>query len=637
MSAETFTFQTEVGRLLDIVAHSLYSHKEIFLRELISNAADACDRLRYLALTEPSLIDGDAEFRISLKVDRERGTLAIIDNGIGMNRQDLIATIGTIARSGSQAFLSQLTGDARKDVSLIGQFGVGFYSAFMVADRVDVVSRRAGEGEAWRWSSDGKGAFTIEAAERDGRGTTVTLTLRPDEGEFLETSRLRGIVKRYSDHIGFPILLADGDGDGAAPLNEAKSLWLLSKRDITAEQYTEFYHHVAHAFDEPWLVMHNQVEGVVTYTNLLFVPTQRPFEVFDPERKPKLRLYVKRVFITDDGEGLLPSYLRFVRGVVDSEDLPLNISRETFQHDPRLAKIRSGLTKRVLDDLEKKAKDDPEGYAVFWEAFGAVLKEGLYEDFDNRDRLLALARFRSTAADGWVSLADVVERLKPGQEAIFTLAGEDLDALRRSPQLEGFRAKGIEVLLMTDPVDEFWIPAVGTYRDKPFRSAAGADADLSKIVPTEGETAQPEQPAAQNLDRLIAVFRDALKDEVKDVRISPRLTESAVCLVCDTGDMDMYLERLLRQHRQLKTEAAAQRILEINPTHPLIRRLAELAPEGNGGSPVELIADVARLLLDQARIVEGEGLRDPSAFARRLADLLERGLPLSSASSPGSG
>jgi molecular chaperone HtpG len=631
MSVETFTFQTEVGRLLDIVAHSLYTHKEIFLRELISNAADACDRLRYLAQTEPGLIEGDPEFSIRLKVDRPASTLAVIDNGIGMNREDLIETIGTIARSGSQAFLAQLTGDARRDLSLIGQFGVGFYSAFMVAERVDVISRRAGEAQAWRWSSDGKGSFSIEPAERDGRGTTVLLRLKAEDAEFLETARLREIVKRYSDHIGVPILIHEGDKEtgAATPINDAKSLWLLPKREISEDQYKEFYHHVAHAFDDPWLIMHNQVEGVVSYTNLLFIPSQRPFEIFDPARKPRVRLYVKRVFITDDCEGLLPPYLRFLRGVVDSEDLPLNISRETFQHDPRLAKIRSGLVKRVLDELEKKAKDDPDGFVTFWEAFGAVLKEGIYEDYENRDRLLSLARFRSTAGEGWVSLADVVQRMKPGQEAIYTLAGEDVATLARSPQLEGFRAKGVEVLLLTDPIDEFWLPAVGSYEGKPFRSAAATDVDLSKIVAAESE-ATVDEPAVTppaRLDRLIALFRDALNGEVKDVRASQRLTESAVCLVCDKGDLDMYLERLLRQHRQLSPEQVTQRILEINPAHPLIRRLADLA-EGGEAAATSLLQDAARLLFDQARITEGEGVKDASAFARRLAEMLERALPL---------
>jgi molecular chaperone HtpG len=631
MGEETFSFQTEVGRLLDIVAHSLYSHKEIFVRELISNASDACDRLRYAAITAPELVAGDADFAIRLIVDKDKRSLSIVDNGIGMNRQDLIDTLGTIASSGTQAFIAQLTGDARKDVSLIGQFGVGFYSAFMVADRVDVLTRRAGEAEGWLWSSDGKAAFTIDAAERPARGTTVTLHLKEDEGEFLDDHRLRSIVKSYSDHIGFPIYL----GDGTDKLNEASSLWTLPKKDITADQYKEFYHHVAHAFDDPWMTLHNTVEGVISYTSLLYIPSSVPFDLFDPQRKPRVRLYVKRVFITDDCEGLIPSWLRFLRGVIDSEDLPLNISRETFQHDPRLARIRSGVVKRVLDELGKKAADAPDDYAVFWQTFGAVLKEGIYEDFENREKLLGLARFRSTVASGWTSLADYVARMRPGQDAIYTLSGEEADALRQSPQLEGFKAKGVEVLLLTDPVDEFWIPSTRSFQDKPFKSAAGADADVSKVAalpPAEGaaaaEPAAEAAPAA-DLDRLIAVLKDTLKERVKDVRISARLTESAVCLVAAAGEMDMYLERLLRQHRQLDGEALTPRILEINPGHPLIKRLAALAAAEDGGAPERdsTLSDAAWLLFDQAKIIEGDRISDPVAFAKRMTAVMQRGLP----------
>jgi len=622
MSQETFTFQTEVGRLLDIVAHSLYTHKEIFLRELVSNASDACDRLRYAALTEPNLAGEDA-LAIRLLVDREKRTLSVVDNGIGMNRDDLIETLGTIARSGTQAFLSRLTGDSRKDLNLIGQFGVGFYAAFMVAKTVDVLTRRAGEEQAWLWSSDGKGSFTIDAAERAGHGTTVVLHLNDDADEFLEEARLRQIIKKYSDHIGFPVLL--GEAADAAALNAASTLWTLPKKDITPEQYAEFYHHVAHAFDDPWFTLHNQVEGVVSYTSLLFVPKQAPLDLFDPERKSRLKLYVKRVFITDDCEGLVPSYLRFLRGVVDSEDLPLNISRETFQHDPRLAKIRTGLVKRVLDELAKKAGDAADEYAEFWEAFGSVLKEGIYEDFENRDRLLALARFRSTAGDGLTSLDDYVARMKPGQDAIFTLSGPEVDGLRRSPQLEGFRAKGVEVLLLTDPIDEFWVPMVRTFKDKKFTSAAAAGADLGKIeaaTPAEGKEAAAEGEGA-GVDKLVAMLKTVLTDKVKDVRVSGRLTESPVCLVSVDGDMDMYLERLLRQHRRLDAEMPTLRILEINPRHMLIRHMAARAEAGAGDAE---LADAAWLLLDQARILEGEPLPDPSAFARRLTAVLERGL-----------
>lgn len=639
MSKETHAFRTEVGRLLEIVAHSLYSHKEIFLRELVSNASDACDRLRHLTLTEPSLVQGDPDFAIRILVDRSARTLAVVDNGIGMNRDDLIETLGTIARSGTQAFLSRLTGDAKADLSLIGQFGVGFYSAFMVAGQVDVLTRKAGEEHAWLWSSDGKGQFSIDEAQRDSRGTTVTLHLTEDADEFLEESRIRGIVRKYSDHIGFPILL--GEGEEADKVNAGSSLWTRAKKDITPEQYKEFYHHVGHAFDDPWLTLHNSVEGVVSYTSLLFVPKTAPFDLFDPERKSRVKLYVKRVFITDDCEGLLPAYLRFLRGVVDSEDLPLNISRESFQHDPRLAKIRSGLTKRVLDELAKKADDAETAaeYVEFWGAFGPVLKEGIYEDFENRDRLLTLARFRSTASGDLTSLDGYLSRLKTGQDAIYTISGEQAEALRRSPQLEVFKAKGIEVLLLTDPIDEFWLPTIGKFKDKPFKSAASADTDLSKIEASVDEAvATPAERASEgDLERLIAVLKLALQDAVKDVRVSSRLTDSAVCLVAAEGDMDMYLERLLRQHRRLESEGAPRRILEINPGHPLIRRMASAAASADVGSgavgsgavgsesAARELGDAARLLLDQALIVEGDPLPDPGAFAQRLTSFMARG------------
>src|SRR5580658_7048422 len=620
MTQETRTFQAEVSRLLDIVAHSLYSEKEIFLRELISNASDACDRLRYAAITEPSLIEGDANYRVVLTPVKSSKTLTIADNGIGMSHDELVENLGTIARSGTAAFMQELSGDARKDVSLIGQFGVGFYSAFMVADQVEVLSRKAGETEGWRWTSDGKGEFTIEPEPNLKRGTRITLHMREGDEDYLEPHRISQIVKSYSDHIALPIVLADGNKE--ATINTASALWTRPRSEITAEQYKEFYHHVGHGFDEPWLTVHARAEGVLEYTYLLFVPSQKPFDLFDPERKSRLKLYVRRVFITDEGTELVPAYLRFLRGVVDSEDLPLNISREMLQSNPIVARMRRQLTTRALSELTKKATEAPEEYAKFWDNFGAVLKEGLYEDRDQRDTLLALARFRSTTRDGWVSLDDYVEAMKPGQEAIYTITGDNLDLVRKSPQLEGFRAREVEVLLMTDPVDEFWTPAIGAYKEKPFKSATRGGVDLDKIA-TEGDKPaedKPEPPA--KLGSLIAIFKLALGDAVKDVRSSARLTDSAVCLVADEGDMDMHLERLLKAHRQL--DSAAKRILEINPNHRLIERLA--ASVGETGASDQL-SEFAWLLLDQARIVEGEQLPDPPAFARRLAMLLERGLP----------
>ncbi|MGC1887312.1 MAG: molecular chaperone HtpG [Stellaceae bacterium] len=619
MTQETRSFQAEVSRLLEIVAHSLYSEKEIFLRELISNASDACDRLRYAALTEPALAEGDTEYRVTLTPDKSARTLTIADNGIGMNREELIENLGTIARSGTAAFVSQLSGDARKDMSLIGQFGVGFYSAFMVAEKVEVLSRKAGESQGWRWVSDGRGEFTVEPLPETVRGAKITVHLREGEDDYLDPARLRRIVKTYSDHIGLPIILRDGGKEET--INTASALWTRLRSEITAEQYKEFYHHVGHSFDDPWLTLHNKAEGVLEYTNLLFVPSTKPFDLFDPERKSRIKLYVRRVFITDEATDLLPAYLRFLRGIVDSEDLPLNISREMLQSNPMVARIRQQLTRRVLSELAKKAADAADEYAKFWDNFGAVLKEGLYEDRDHRDELLGLARFRSTARDELVSLDDYIAAMKPGQDAIYTIHGDNLDVIKKSPQLEGFRARGIEVLLLTDPIDEFWVPTIGRHKEKPFKSATRGGVDLDKIPLSEApEEKRPEPP--EKLASLIAIFKLALGDSVKDVRSSERLTDSAVCLVADEGDMDMHLERLLKQHRQL--DSASRRILEVNPRHTLIERLA--ASVGEPGASDQL-SEFAWLLLDQARIVEGEPLPDPPAFARRLATLLERGLP----------
>ena len=618
MTAEKREFQAEVSRLLEIVAHSLYSEKEIFLRELISNASDACDRLRYQALTEPGLIAGDANFRVVIEPDERKRTLVIADNGIGMGRQEMVENLGTIARSGTAAFMRQLSGDQKKDMALIGQFGVGFYSAFMVASEVEVVSKKAGEEIAHRWVSDGKGQYTIEESTREKRGTTITLHLNEADEEFTDPERLRAIVKKYSDHIALPIVLDHAGKEET--LNAASALWMRPKSEITAEQYKEFYHHAAHAFDEPWLTLHNKAEGTYEYATLLFVPGSKPFDLFDPERKHRVKLYVRRVFITDDAQELLPPYLRFLRGVVDSEDLPLNVSREMLQHNPVLARMRGQIVKRVLGELAKKAKDEPAEYAKFWENFGAVLKEGIYEDRENRDAILELARFRSTAGDGLIALDDYVGRMKPGQEAIYTITGDTLEAVSKSPQLEGFRARGLEVLLMTDPVDEFWTQGVSEYKKKPFKSVTRGAADLDKIVPEDKKDGAAEKPEGE-VASLIALLKLTLGEAVKDVRASKRLTDSAVCLVADEHDIDMHLERLLRQHRQAAGDS--KRILEINPRHALIARLVELA--GKDGATAAL-GDFAWLLLDQARILEGEPLPDPAAFAKRLSAVLARGL-----------
>jgi molecular chaperone HtpG len=631
MSEQKLNFQAEVSRLLDIVAHSLYSEKEIFLRELISNASDACDRLRYAALTEQHLLADDPDLKVVVTIDKKSKTVTVTDNGIGMNREDLVENLGTIARSGTAAFLSQVPTEQAKDVSLIGQFGVGFYSAFMVAERVEVYSRKAGEEQGWHWVSEGQGSFTVGEAAVQKRGTRVVLHLRKSDLEFLEPDRLRRIIKTYSDHIALPVVLAEGEKNET--VNTASALWARPKSEISEEQYREFYRHVAHAVDEPWLTLHWRAEGKLEYRCLLFIPKTKPFDLFMPERKPRLKLYVKRVFITESCDELIPPYLRFLKGVVDSEDLPLNISREMLQNNPVLAKIRAGIVKRVLGELRKKAESEPESYLEFWNSFGAVLKEGIYEDVEQRDALLGLVRFRSTASQGWVSLTEYLQRMKPGQEAIYTLSGEDAEALRKNPHLESFLAKGVEVLLLTDPVDEFWIPAVASFEGKPFRSITRGAADLSKIEGGPKESKEREDTAGPEIDRLIALLKLALKDSVKDVRRSGRLTQSPVVLVADEYDLDIHLERLLRQHNQL--DHAALRILEINPTHPLIRSMASALKVKGDSEPV---TEAALLLLDQARILDGEVPPDPAAFASRLSRALERGLgkvPQATAPEPG--
>ncbi|HEX2114521.1 MAG TPA: molecular chaperone HtpG [Alphaproteobacteria bacterium] len=616
---EKRSFQAEVSRLLDIVAHSLYSDRRIFLRELISNASDACDRLRYEAITRPELTDDGANFRVTLSVNKAARTLTVADNGIGMNHDDLVENLGTIARSGTAAFVQNLTGDAKKDMALIGQFGVGFYSSFMVAERVEVTTRKAGETEAWRWVSDGNGEYTITPAERAGRGTEIVLHLRADADEFLDATALRATVRQYSDHIALPIVLL---GEKEETLNRASALWMRPRNEVTQEQHKEFYAHVAHSFDEPWLTLHWRAEGKIEYTSLLYIPSSPPFDLYHPDRKHGVKLYVKRVFISDRADDLLPRYLRFLRGVVDSEDLPLNVSREMLQHNPVLALIRAGVVKRVLQELEKKAKGDATDYASFWGNFGPVLKEGLYEDPEHRDTLLALARFRTTSKpDEWTSLADYVGRMKQGQETIFYIAGEDAKSLAASPQLEGYTKRGVEVLLLTDPIDEFWINAVGKYQDKPFKSVTRGGADLSKIPLPEGEAKKEEAAQPADISALIALLRLSLKDEVKDVRASQRLTDSAVCLVADEHDLDIHIERLLRQHKQLDKQS--KRILEVNPDHPLVKALAAEVPKPGSA---DRLGDIARLLLDQARITEGDPLPDPAGFARRMNAALVKAL-----------
>jgi len=618
---EQHSFTAETSRVLQLMIHALYTNRDIFLRELISNASDACDKLRYAAVTDSKILGDAPDLKIDLVADEKAKTLTITDSGIGMNRDDLIANLGTIAKSGTSEFLNQLTGDKTKDVNLIGQFGVGFYSAFMVADSVTVTSRKAGEEKAWEWKSDGTGAYTIAAGAPRPRGTSITLHLKDDAADYLDRHKLGHIVSTYSDHISFPITLTDVEGK-THTMNDGSAIWTRAKADVTDEQYQEFYKHLAHTPEKPWAVMHNKAEGTVEYTSLLFVPGMKPFDLFHPERKARVKLYVKRVFITDEGVQLIPAYLRFLRGVVDSADLPLNISRETLQKSAVLDKIRESVTSRVLGELKKRAEKDPDDYAKFWEMFGPALKEGLCESTAPRDKIFDACRFQSTHDETKLtSLADYKTRMREGQEAIYYLTADALGAARNSPQIEGFKKRGIEVLLLTDHVDDFWTNVTLKYGDTPFRSVTRAGADLEKF-PLEGEEAKKEEPANTNdVDALIATMKTLYGDQVREVRTTHKLSQTPICLATGEGDMDLRMERFLAEHKQLPKRAA--KIVEINPSHAVIKSLAARVAKDGLNNELE---DALQLLLDQALIAEGEPVADAGAFARRLGALMTKGL-----------
>lgn len=614
---QAIPFAAEISKVLHLMIHSLYTNKDIFLRELISNASDACDKLRYEAQQNGALLKEGAELAITIAADEKANTLTISDNGIGMSRDELIANLGTIARSGTQEFSKLLSGDASKDVNLIGQFGVGFYASFMVADHVSVVSRKAGESDAWRWESDGLGTFTIHESDASVRGTSITLTLKPEAKEYLDKHRLRFIAQTYSDHINFPIILRDEQGNTES-INEASALWTRAKSDISEEQYQEFYRHVAHSPEKPWMVLHNKVEGVLEYTNLLFIPAIKPFDLFHPERRCRVKLYVKRVFITDEGVNIVPSYMRFLRGIIDSQDLPLNISRETLQKNATLDKIRDSIASRVLSELKKRAEKESEDYSGFWHHFGAVLKEGLCEATSPREKIFEACRFYSThSPDTLISLDSYIERMKEGQEYIYYLIGDSIDALQASPQIEGFRARGIEVLMLTDHVDDFWVNVASDYKGKKLRSVIKSGEDLQKF---KADVDQGDNAAAETSEDMAALIERMKKiygESVRDVRITDKLKESPVCLAVGEGDMDMRMERFLLDHKQLPTRQA--KILEINPTHPVIQKLAMSVDK-------EEANDAMWLLLDQANIAEGEPITDAAAFARRMSAFLALGL-----------
>lgn len=623
--SETLGFQAEVKQLLHLMIHSLYSNKEIFLRELVSNASDACDKLRFEALDQPDLMSGDTDLHVRVGFDKAARTITISDNGVGMSRDEAVSNLGTIARSGTKEFFSRLTGDKQKDAQLIGQFGVGFYSSFIIADKVSVTTRRAGlpADQAVQWVSDGQGEFSIAATTKEGRGTEVVLHLRADEDEFLSGWKLREVLRRYSDHISLPVEMLKEEWDEKTSemkttgeweaINQASALWTRNKSDITDEQYKEFYKHVSHDFEDPLAWTHNRVEGRSEYTQLLFVPKRAPFDMFERDAKRGVKLYVKRVFIMDDVEQLLPSYLRFVRGVIDSADLPLNVSREILQESRDVRTIREGSTKRILSLLEDMAENKPEDYATFWKEFGVVLKEGTGEDQANLERIAKLLRFASThtASDAQiVSLADYVSRMKEGQDKIYYVTAESYNAANTSPHLEIFRKKGIEVLLLSDRVDEWMLSHLREFDGKQMTSVAKGGLDLAELADEAEKKQQTE--VAEAFKPLVARLQESLKARVKEVRVSNRLVDSPACVVVDQNEMSPHLQRLLKSAGQDAPNVLP--VLEINPDHALVKRIQDAQDDQ--------FNDWSEVLLDQALLADGAQLADPVGFVKRMNGLL---------------
>lgn len=631
---EKFEFGVEIKKILKLMIHSLYTNKDVAVRELISNASDACDKLRYRATQDDKLWGDDRELKVRVEIDRDKKTLAIVDNGIGMDRAELISQLGTIAKSGTEAFLKNLGDDDSKNLQLIGQFGVGFYSAFMIADRVEVISRKAGKKKVNRWESDGEGKYTVEeVAEEYPRGTKVILHLKENQDNFLDKVYLGNIIKLYSDHINVPVEL-QMDENNFKVMNTGSALWSRPKNEITKEQYNEFYTHVSHMPGEPFLTMHNKAEGVIEFTNLIFIPDRKPIDLYMPERESRIKLYVKKVFITDDAVQLLPSYLRFAKGIVDSEDLPLNINRESLQYNNLVEKIKKSLTKRILTELEKKMNDEPEEYKKFWDNFGPVVKEGLCEGTIYNTEILNICRFYSSkSTDKMISLSEYLDRMPKNQENIFYITGDSVQALENSPQMEGFKDKGIEVLYLIDTVDNFWVTVQNDYRGKEFKSITKGDIDIDNI--NDEETEKPNDADIKFDDEkekeklkditesqyagLIDFMKDVLKDKVKDVKISKKLTSSPVCLVADKQSMDIRLERYLLDQNQIPR--GMLKIIEINAKHPLITYINE-----NISNPEKLsdIRETAEILFDEACILEGEPVQNPGEFARRLNKMLAK-------------
>ena len=622
--SEKLEFQTEVSQLLKLMINSVYSEKEVFVRELVSNASDACDKLRYLATTKEKLIQDDPDLKIQIHINKKENSISFVDNGIGMNKKDLIENLGTIARSGTAQFIKEMSESKTKDLSLIGQFGVGFYSAFMVATATQVTTRKAGENKIWIWKSDGESNFTIEEIEdlnllESNRGTKIDLTLSKESKDYLDKIKIEDIIRRYSDHISIPIFVTDGSekkDDTLEPVNSASAIWTRPKNKITKEQYKEFYNHVGQMFDDPWMISHYKAEGKIEYTVLNFIPSTKPFDLYDPARENRLKLYVKKVFITDNCPELIPPYLRFLRGIIDSEDLPLNISREMLQNNPVVTKIKNALVKRTISDLKKKLTADRQSYEEFWNNFGPVLKEGIYEDFERKNTLLEIALFKNLKSDKLISLDEYIETMSKKQKNIYFITGDSYENIVNSPIIEGYKSRDINVLILDDPVDSFWTSATPSFKEKDFKSVTRGADDLESMGGKKKDDKDKKED--KSADPLIILLKEKLKDKVKDVRTSSRLTDSPACLVSDESAMDPQLEKILQQHNQLN-QGVSLKIMEINPDHKLIKKLTKMSKNKDSLGKVE---DVALLLYEQSRIVEGDKPSDPIAFSKKLIETL---------------
>ncbi len=622
MGIEKFEFQAEVGKILNIVANSLYSDKEIFIREYISNASDACDKLRYEKIKNPKLTTSKETFKILVKINKKDNIISIIDNGIGMDKDELINSLGTIAKSGTEDFIKKLEQEKNKNIEQIGKFGVGFYSGFMVSEKITVETRKATSSKAWKWSSDGKGSFEIEPIQYQEIGTKVTLKIRNEHKDFLEKIRIENIIKKYSDHISHDVFVSENDSkEKDQKINEGSALWTKDKKDIKATEYENFYSQMGLNYDKPWKIIHNKIEGKINYTNLLFIPTEKPFDLLHADKKTNLKLYIKKVFITDDCDNILPKYLRFISGIIDSEDISLNISREMLQNDPVVNKIRISLVKKILNELNKTMQKSKNEYIVFWEKFGPVLKEGIHEDFVNKDEILNISLFMSSTTKEWSSLTEYVDRMKDEQNEIYYISGENKEALLNSPQMETFLKNNVEVLLLTDPVDEFWIPNVNEFKNKKFKSITKGNVDVKKFSKEKkNEESKKDEKTNKSIKGLIEILKGHYSEKVKDVKISERLTSSPVCFVADENDMDIHLENLLKKHKHL--DKVASKVLEINPDNAIIKNLAALDFSKNK----DIISEAADLLLDQAKIMEGIPLEDSKSFCNNINNLLIKSL-----------